>query len=216
MPPRTLPPELGLLVIDHLGVERDYIAQHSFMVRSAGVIALRQCALVCRDWLHRTRQNLYRTVCVENERAWRVVRVTLKQHPELRTVVRVLRVQITYDLPFWEIMLFMQTMLVPRLCTFHLHSRGPKISMDNATRSCLRLRFHTVSSLVLSSMSTGQAVYIFRAFPALRSLQCIYIGHRDTEESIRISQQTPRTTPCPQLVELKVCGYAESGCMGRN
>ena len=204
MPPRTLPPELGLPVIDYLGSEENEYRPYS-LTAQGHVHALRQCALVCKDWLHRSRLNLYRTIYVVDRRAWRAVRATLAQHPELRAVVRVLRVFYTRDLPFWDVVLFMRAMLAPHLCRFHLYCGSLALSLDNVTRSCLQMRFHAVSTLTLDEMQAGQAVYILRAFPALRGLQCMNIDISDTRQSSRISQQISRLTPRPQLTQLKVC-----------
>ena len=130
-------------------------------------------------------------------------------------MVRVLRVWYSRGLSLWDVVLFMRTMLAPHLCTLHLHGRKLKINLDNATRSCLQMRFHTVSSLSIDGMQPGQVVYILRAFPALRSLRCTCINISDTKRGLRISQQIPRSTPCPQLIELKVCQYIKCGCRAR-
>ena len=214
MSPRPLPSELGLLVIDHLGSERSYLAGHFGIDFNTGhAEALRHCALVCKDWLHRSRQNLYSIISVGTGRAWWAARATLEKYPELRAAVRVLRVWYTRGLPLWDVVLVMRTMLAPHLCTFNLYSYEHRISLDNATRLCLQRRFHTVSSLTLRNMQAGQAVYILRAFPALRHLQCIQIDISDTKQSTIISQHIPRIIPSPQLTELKVYRYLKCGCM---
>ena len=216
MPLRTLPPELGLLAIDHLASREGDVHDHIWLSHADHVHALRQCALVCRDWLHRSRQNLYRTIYVENRRAWRAVRTTLEQHPELRAVVRVLRVFHTRELPFWDVMRFLRTALAPHLHTFYLYGgNDDRISLDNVTRSCLQMRFNNVSTLMLYEIQAEQAVYILRAFPALRRLDCVGIYTSDTRQDERISQQISRITPCSKLVELKVREYyIERGSKG--
>ena len=53
---KTLLPEIGLLVIDELGAEEDSQIEWE---NAHHIRALANCALTCKDWLHRSRINLY-------------------------------------------------------------------------------------------------------------------------------------------------------------
>ena len=212
MPSRTLPPELGLLVIDHLGSESE---QHPYfeLKLPLHIHALRQCALTCRDWLHRSLLNLYRTIFISDQRALATLRTTLERRPVLRAAVRALCLSCSSGLRLWDTMLFMRTMPgVPHLQALCLYDVGMDTSLDKVTRSCLQMRFETVSYLTLSNMAMERAVYILRMrpFPALRQLVCHEVRLNDPEKLPKIMDCAPRINPYPGLVEMKVCGCASS------
>ena len=209
MAPCTLPPELGLLVIDHLGSEEDEHPGDLWLEDAEHVHALRQCALTCRDWLHRSRLNLYRAIYLESRRGIRAARATLERYPAMRAAVRVLRVQnVSGSLPFWDVVLFMRTMLVPHVRVFHLRLfRESNFRLANVARACLQMRFETVSCLTLRNVDAWRVWYILRAFPALRCLQCYFIDVRDSLKHFVMPNQVPWSIQCGKLEELKVCGH---------
>ena len=206
---RILPTEIGLLVIDQLGFEGDEPPEPDRIGRrdlkkAYFMYALYNCALTCKEWLHCSRVNLYRTVHICSDRSLDSVRWTLTRIPWLQRCVRTLRVDIdaTFAWPgrggFWRsgtrqyslhhILTLIWTML-PQLESFDsmfqtfpcpnpglLGLEIPVIlPLDSTIRLCRSLRHTVVRRLVLSHTPLSGAMCLLQSFPALRDFQCDHI-----------------------------------------
>ena len=189
MAPPWLPPELGLLVIDHLGAEAEL--DHDRLGPDAETninppfddqVRLRtlcHCALACRDWLHRSQIHLYKTVQITSPFGLIAFRATLQQNTAVRNYVRRLKVAVDARVRFHEVVLLVRNLL-PALHTLQLanwNATGP-LPLSNATRPCLAMGFPSVRRVVLYRTSSSRVFHLLRAFPELSELEC----HEDRDE----------------------------------
>ena len=209
MLPRTLPPELGLFVIDHLGSERDKFFPFGPPFNADHVEALRQCALTCRDWLRWSRINLYHTVYFKNRRSIAAFRTTLEQNAYLRELVWTLRTTLSSskeEVRLLDVMLLARSKLLPRLHWIHMDGLGSgEYDLNGPTRSCLQMRFETVTSLSVYGMRAHKVLFLLRGFPALVRLRCDTITWIAQDHYLLKNGPGSRPRLCPRLAELKVC-----------
>ena len=174
----TLLPEIGLLVIDHLGLEivsLNLPEYHRDLAKLHGT--LRVCTIICKDWLHRSRVNLYRVVWVRTIRDLSSLQKTLETQPHICELVKDVRVNLLrHDsgvIPLYKVLSMMRSRI------HHLHSLqlifevniGAPV-LPSPTRAHLAIGFPGVKSLSISNTSASRAIYFLRGFPRLERLIC--------------------------------------------
>ena len=106
-------PELGLVVIDILGSEESEFLSHAHSLR-----ALCSCALVCKDWLYRSRVNIYRTLYIQDSCGLESLERTFTMQPSLRTLVESIKLSQVGrmgegEVPFHMVAMFIRSMSFP-------------------------------------------------------------------------------------------------------
>ena len=87
---RPLPAELGLLVIDHIGVDAD--EDYHDISEADYLRTLCICNLVCKDWIHRSRLHLFRSIYIEDKAGFNTLQTTFRKTPSFRYLVRAIHV----------------------------------------------------------------------------------------------------------------------------
>ena len=218
-PKRVLPAEIGLLVIDQLGLEGDESPEPDRIGRrdlkkAYYMYALYNCALTCKEWLHRSRINLYRTVHIYSDRSLASISWTLVQMPWLGRCVRTLRVDIdaTYPWPSpgqsWRSGLRQYSLhhiltlvwaMLPQLERFDSMFQDfpfpgsttgdqgvPEVlPLNNRIRLSRSIRHAVMRHLVVSKMPLSGVICLLQSFPALRHFQCDHIAIGQYKETSR-------------------------------
>ena len=177
---KTLLPEIGLLVIDELGAEEDSQIEWK---DAHHIRALANCALTCKDWLHRSRINLYRSLYVHSNTSLPCLYSTFALHQFLRRLVQTVKVDIRRrdrdGVPFHEVLLFMRKVLYPLPCRLVIipgNTRDlPMFPMNNMTRKCLPLFSRVISELCITDVTKSHLLFLLRNLPHISVLKYRHI-----------------------------------------
>lgn len=192
----TLWPEIGLLVIDHLGSEElwDIHIWDAYHLR-----ALARCARACKDWLHRSRVNLYRTIYVTDRDSIRSLRHAFAVNPSLSALVESVKWNYARHLypkgcpELYEVVLFIREAQIHHFQSLTLSEDldcRNLISFNNPVRAALYAApYSSLHTLSISSLSTDHVFFLLRAFTSLRNLRCrsIMKGHKNSIHPRRLS-----------------------------
>ena len=173
---KTLLPEIGLLVIDQLAAEEDWQIKWE---DAHHIRALANCALTCKDWLHRSRINLYRSLYVHSNTSLPCLYSTFALHQFLRRLVQTVKVDIRRrdrdGVPFHEVLLFMRKVLYPLPCRLVIipgNTRDlPMFSMNNMTRKCLPLFSRVICELCITNITISHLLLLLRNLPHISVLK---------------------------------------------
>ena len=181
MAPTLLPAEIGLVVIDQLGseiVSFDTVEDYEELSKLHKILCV--FATVCKDWVHRSRVNLYRVVRVGTSQDFSLLMRTLEAQPHLCKLVKDVRVYQTYatdTVPLHRI-LSMARSKVYDIHSLHFvyeyHVELP--ALPSPARACLAIGFPEVTSLSLQFITSTRAVYLLRGFPHLQRFTCSTIS----------------------------------------
>ena len=169
-----LPTELGFNVIDHIGAEgaRKYRGgSEAHYLRTLCI-----CALICKDWLRRSRIHLFRTVYIGDENGLESLEQTLDAKPAFRDLIQAIKftpggyfnlVEIS-SIPIHRVLLLLGK-IGP--CTVDLDVWFD-IRLNIATRRCISLRYLNIVQLNVNNVPGSRVFHIIDAFPSLHTLEC--------------------------------------------
>ena len=172
---KTLLPEIGLLVIDQLGAEEDWEIEWE---DAHHIRALTNCALTCKDWLHRSRINLYRSLYVHSKTSLNCLSHTVDMSPSLRCMVRTVKARIREDsVPFHEVILFMRNGLYSLPCCLVIMAGGVKVlPMNIMVHKCLPLLSRVIRELCITDIPIPRLFFLLRNLPHISVLKCGHIS----------------------------------------
>lgn len=169
-------PELGLVVIDILGSED---SESEFLSHAHSLRALCNCALVCKDWLYRSRVNIYRTVYIQDTCGLESLERTFTMQPSLRTLVESIKLSQVGrmgegEVPFYMVAMFIQSMSFPVIQGLEIRGArsDPPLPLPSLARACLRLRYPAIHRLRLETIECTRALLLLIALPNLVDLCC--------------------------------------------
>ena len=189
MPQTTLLPELGLCVIDHIGAEGARKHRCRYEVKYLRTLCI--CALICKDWLHRSRVNLFRTVYVPDEDVLDSLEQTLDTKPMFRDLIQAIKFtprMLNFDADKISSIPIHRALLL-------LIKIGPcvvdidvwfDIRLNIVTRRCISRRYQNIVQLNVNNVPGSRVFHLIDAFPSLRTLECLGIQN-DTDRKPKIS-----------------------------
>lgn len=167
-------PELGLVVIDILGSEESEFLSHAHSLR-----ALCSCALVCKEWLYRSRVNIYRTLYIQDSCGLESLERTFTMQPSLRTLVESIKLSQVGrmgegEVPFHMVAMFIRSMSFPVIQGLEIRGArsDPPLLLSNLARACLRLQYPAIHRLRLEMIEGTRALLLLIALPNLVDLCC--------------------------------------------
>ena len=164
---RPLPAELGLLVIDHIGADAD--KDYGWVSDAKYLKTLRICALVCKDWLHRSRFYLLWSIYIQDKAGFESLKTTFHDNPSFRHLVRVIYVTTDYE----ESQLHFALLLLRKMpsSTFKLIV-SDNIPLDTTSRRCLSMGYPHILHLHFHSINVpiNRVHLLVNAFPSLQTL----------------------------------------------
>ena len=170
---RPLPAELGLLAIDHIGVDADNDYHSKWAAEYLRTLCI--CALVCKEWTHRSRLYLFRSVYIQGKAQLDTLQTTFRRNPSFRDLVRaihVTRLDLNRDkdvpVPLRLVLLLLRAM-PPCVIKLGIYFDIP---LDNITRRCLSLGYPHIVHLHLYYINApiNRVHHLVNAFPSLRTL----------------------------------------------
>ena len=179
----TLFPEIGLFVIDQLGFEErwDMDLHDAHHLR-----ALANCARTCRDWLHRSRVNLYRTVYIKNGASIQSLRDAFAATPFLPSLMETIKVEGTSVGRLHEVDRFIRSTRLPLLKRLELNPTGGNmskekiISLSNPVRAALfAVPYSSLHTLCISHVHVSRVLFLLRTLTSLREFRWRYIRGDD-------------------------------------
>ena len=132
------------------------------------------CALVCKDWIHRSRLYLFRSIYIRDKAGSDTLQATFRENPSFRHLVRALHVTpIVHDGRLRTCTLHLALLLLRTMpsCTTKL-AITLKIPLDNVTRRCLSMGYPHIVHLHLHEILSpiDRVHHLVNAFPSLRTL----------------------------------------------
>ena len=176
----TLLAELALIVIDQLGSQIDSLdLENCYKGVKEIHKTLCACAVVCKDFLHRSRVNLYRVVLVEGGSALWNFQDTLEARPQICELVEDIRVfgVPLDDPPLYEVLSMMRSTIRHFHFFYWPDIIGDRPKLPPPALKQLSIGFPKVTSLTLYCVSATRAIYILRGFPRLESLVLGFNNH---------------------------------------
>ena len=134
------------------------------------------CALVCKDWLHRSRFYCFRSIYLQDKAGYDTLQNTFRVNPSFRHLVHAIHV--TPPAPDADdgkppVPLYLALLLLNSMppCTIKL-GVSVNIPLDNITRRCLSLGYPHIMHLHLDSIDApiNRVHLLINAFPSLRTL----------------------------------------------
>ena len=174
MPQTSLPPEIGLCVIDHIGAEGARKYRCRYEVKYLRTLCI--CALICKDWLYRSRINLFRNVYIKNEDELDSLEQTLETKPMFRDLIQAIKFTPRNYFEHGEIssiQIHRALLLLGKIgpCTVDI-AIWFDIRLNIVTRRCVSQRYQNIVQLNVNDVPASRVFHLVDAFPSLRTLQC--------------------------------------------
>lgn len=180
----SLPPEITDRIIDHL---------------HGDLQSLRQCSLVCKVWLPRSRYHYFHSVILGNQSTCRRFVRLLDDNPNVGYCVKELKIFIYFEQPSWlaSILPYIARRL-PSVARLHLGGNG-------LYQALWFRHFNSVQELYMSSCtfeSINEFIALLCYLPSLKDMYCsnVLVGDAASIEAPPITTTHPR----PALRKLEV------------
>ena len=175
--------EIGLIVIDQLGSEEKWEIRFG---DAHHLRALASCARTCKDWLHRSRVNLYRTIYITDRDSIKSLCYAFAVIPSLPALVETVK-STSWDvhesshggLPvkLYEVVQFIRETQLHLFKEFTFHGKEEEdwsISVSNPLvhTALFKPPYASLHTLSVSDVAVSRVLFLLRAFTSLHSLRC--------------------------------------------
>ena len=216
----TLLPEIGLLVIDELGSEE---RSETFFPGAYHLHALASCARTCKDWLHRSRVNLYRTIYITDRYSIKSLRHAFSTIPSLPALVETVkstdRTRRGDHVKLYEVVQFISEVRIPRFKGITIHGEEKEDWSISVSNPRIRAALYTVPysslhTLGVSCIPVSRVLFLLRAFTSLNTLRCYEISEDDDRKAVYPRHLSLSAFEVSAAAFIRVCVLTPLGVVG--